>query len=185
MRLSTAACMLACLAQTARSWPIWWPPWFGGYDGDHGRDHDDDSWKERNFNTISTIYNLTVFPNQVPIIMNGLAGVPDGLFNHDVVGRVDPVGDFKDFEHSIEYFFALSPLPQGNGVSAAITSYKIVEFSTECRDVASSVVYLYCSVVKPGHPDHGKPLAPLKQVAFWKFDDTGAVLKYDAWIPNL
>jgi hypothetical protein len=23
------------------------------------------------------------------------------------------------------------------------------------------------------------------QVAFWKFDDCGAVLKYDAWIPNL
>ena len=23
------------------------------------------------------------------------------------------------------------------------------------------------------------------QIAFWKFDDRGAVLKYDAWIPNL
>jgi hypothetical protein len=23
------------------------------------------------------------------------------------------------------------------------------------------------------------------QIAFWRFDDTGAVLYYDAWIPNL
>ena len=23
------------------------------------------------------------------------------------------------------------------------------------------------------------------QIAFWEFDDTGAVIKYDAWIPNL
>jgi hypothetical protein len=27
--------------------------------------------------------------------------------------------------------------------------------------------------------------SPGSQVAFWKFDEVGAVLKYDAWIPNL
>ncbi|PKS08129.1 hypothetical protein jhhlp_005404 [Lomentospora prolificans] len=141
--------------------------------------------KNRNFNTISSIYNLTVYPNQIPIITRGGAGVPPGLFNENVNGRVDPVGDFEGFEHSIEYFFSLAPLPQGNPAKAAITSYKIVEFSSGCRDVAASVVYLYCSVVDPGGPDHGKALAPLKQVAFWKFDEEGAVLKYDAWIPRL
>ncbi len=144
-----------------------------------------DYYSKRNFNTISKIYNLTVYPNQVPIFNGGGAAVPDGLFNQDVVGRVDPVGNFTGFEHSIEYFFALSPLPRGNPAKAAITSYKITEFSSQCRDVASSVVYLYCSVVDPGGPDDGKVLPPLKQVAFWRFDEHGAVLKYDAWIPNL
>lgn len=146
---------------------------------------EDLSWKERNFKTISNIYNLTVFPNQLPIISRGGAGVPPGLFNQNVTGRVDPVGDFVGFEDSIEYFFALSPLPLGNPAMAAITKIQITEFSTGCKDVASSVVYLYCSVVNPGAPNHGQPLAPLKQVAFWKFDEEGAVLKYDAWIPNL
>ncbi|KAK4152410.1 hypothetical protein C8A00DRAFT_16286 [Chaetomidium leptoderma] len=142
-------------------------------------------YARRNFRTISSIYNLTVYPNQLPIFGAGGAGVPKRLFNQDVVGRVDPVGNFTGFEHSIEYFFALSPLPQGNPAKAAITGYKMTEFSSQCRDVAASVVYLYCSVVNPGGEDHGKPLPPLKQVAFWRFDKQGAVLKYDAWIPNL
>jgi hypothetical protein len=145
----------------------------------------DPDYAQRNFKTVSSIYNLAVYPNQLPIFQSGGKGVPDGLFNQDVRGRVDPVGNFTGFEHSIEYFFALSPLPQANPANAAITSYKIAEFSSQCRDVAASVVYLYCSVVNPGHPDHGKPLPPLKQVAFWRFDKQGAVLKYDAWIPNL
>ncbi|KAK4208980.1 hypothetical protein QBC37DRAFT_443604 [Rhypophila decipiens] len=141
------------------------------------------NWKQRNFNTISHIYGLTVYPNQVPIVLGGSKGVPPGLFSKDVAGRVDPVGDFKGFDDSIEYFFALAPLPQGNPLQAAITSYKITEFSTQCKDVAASVVHLYCSVVDG--PDAGKVLPPLKQIAFWKFDDKGAVLRYDAIIPNL
>ncbi|KAK3316867.1 hypothetical protein B0H66DRAFT_306852 [Apodospora peruviana] len=142
-------------------------------------------FQKRNFDTISNIYNLTVYPHQVPIILGGAAGVPPGLFSQSVVGRVDPVGDFRGFEDSIEYFFALAPLPQGNPLNAAITSYKITEFSSACSDVAASVVHLFCSVVNPGCPDDGTPLPPLKQVAFWKFDAKGDVLKYDAWIPNL
>ena len=122
-------------------------------------------YRSRNFNTISSIYNLTVYPHQVPIITGGGHNVPDGLFSHEVVGRVYPVGNFTDFEDSIEYFFALAPVPQANPKSAAITSYKIVSFSSECRDVAASVVYLYTSVVDPSSPDNGKPLAPLKQVS--------------------
>ncbi|KAK4184945.1 hypothetical protein QBC35DRAFT_33665 [Podospora australis] len=145
-----------------------------------------DYYAKRNLNTIQRIYNLTVYPNQVPIIaIGGANAVPKGLFSQNVVGRVDPVGNFTGFEHSIEYFFALSPLPQANAARAAITRAQITEFQSQCEDTASSVVYLHCSVFDPGAPDHGKPLPPLKQVAFWKFDKEGAVLKYDAWIPNL
>ncbi len=174
------ALLHAHLVLHARAWPTpkEWIPHFKSQ-------KPQDYYAKRNFNTVSSIYNLTVYPNQVPIFQAGGAAVPDGLFNQDVVGRVDPVGNFTGFEHSIEYFFALSPLPQNNAAKAAITSYQITEFSSQCRDVASSVVYLYCSVVNPGCPDDGKPLPPLKQVAFWRFDEEGAVLKYDAWIPNL
>jgi hypothetical protein len=100
----------------------------------------------------------------MPIILGGAGNVPPGLFSPDVSGRVYPVGNFKGFENSIEYFFALAPLPQGNAKSAAITSYKIVSFSSGCRNIAASVVYLYSSVVNSTSPSHGQPLAPLKQV---------------------
>jgi hypothetical protein len=167
-RLLSVAYVLAFLISSAQSWPIWWPPWRGhlphDHDGHTPEPEPEEDWRTRNFNTISSIYNLTVYPNQLPIIQHGGAGVPPGLFSNDVVGRVDPVGDFVGFEDSIEYFFALAPLPQGNGASSAITSYKITEFSSECEGIASSVVYLYCSVVNPGSPNHGKPLPPLKQV---------------------
>lgn len=174
------ALLQAQLISHASAWPTpkEWLPHFKSQ-------RPQDYYSKRNFKTISSIYNLTVYPHQVPIFQAGGAAVPPGLFNQDVVGRVDPVGNFTGFEHSIEYFFALSPLPQGNPVKAAITGYQITEFSSQCKDVAASVVYLYCSVVNPGCADHGKPLPPLKQVAFWRFDHEGAVLKYDAWIPNL
>lgn len=122
-------------------------------------------YRARNLETISSIYNLTVYPNQVPIIFGGAQNVPEHLFSQDVAGRVYPVGNFQGFEDSIEYFFALAPLPQGNVQSAAITSYKITSFSSGCPNVASSVVYLYPSIVDPSSPDNGKALAPLKQVS--------------------
>ena len=149
--------VITSLIAPVLGWPvIWWPKW---------RNFDE----RRNYKTISSIYNLTVYPNQVPIIQSGAAGVPSGLFSQNVVGRVDPVGNFTGFQDSIEYFFALAPLPQGNAASAAITSYKITEFTSGCQDVAASVVYLYCSVVKPGCPDDGKALGPLKQVTrYWR-----------------
>ena len=122
-------------------------------------------YRARNLDTVSSIYNLTVYPNQVPIIFGGAGNVPEHLFSQDVVGRVYPVGTFEGFEDSIEYFFALAPLPQGNVKSAAITSYKITSFSSGCPNVAASVVYLYPSVVDESSPDNGKALAPLKQVS--------------------
>lgn len=126
--------------------------------------HTNWDYQARNFDTVSSIYNLTVYPNQVPIIFGGAGNVPEHLFSQDVVGRVYPVGNFQGFEDSIEYFFALAPLPQGNVQSAAITNYKITSFSSGCQNVAASVVYLYPSVVDPESPENGKPFAPLKQV---------------------
>jgi hypothetical protein len=182
---------LACLVPSA-----WSLPRLGVH---HQRPH----FAQRNLETVRAIYNLTVFPNQLPILGAGAAGVPPGLFNANATGRVDPVGNFSGFEDSIEYFFALAPVPLAPTFTA-ISRIEITEFSSACEDVAASVVYLFCHVDNPGSPDHGKELAPLKQVsdatafkkcqvslfnasqvAFWKFDDCGAVLKYDAWIPNL
>lgn len=120
---------------------------------------------KRNLATISAIYNLTVYPNQLPILFSGAGAVPPGLFAQNVIGRVAPVGDFRGFEDSIEYFFALAPVPQANAAMAAITHFKITEFTTGCPDLAASVVYLFCNVVDPTSPDHGKSLAPLKQVS--------------------
>jgi hypothetical protein len=195
---------LACLVPST-----WSLPW---QREDHHEEHhkpskwEPENWEQRNFDTISKIYNLTVYPNQLPILGAGAAGVPAGLFNEDATGRVDPVGNFTGFDDSIEYFFALAPVPSTNPASTAITSIQITEFNSACPNVAASVVYLFCEMTDPTGQNHGKAVAPLKevskmnqsqyisrdhitdipfQVAFWKFDDCGAVLKYDAWIPNL
>jgi hypothetical protein len=76
------------------------------------------------------------------------------------------VGNFTGFDDSIEYFFALAPVPSANSASTAITSIQITEFSSACPDVAASVVYLFCNVYAPGTADDGKALAPLKEVRF-------------------
>ena len=110
--------------------------------------------------------------------------MPPGLFAQNASGRVSPLGNFTGFEDSVEYFFALALVPSAPSF-AVWTSAKIVSFASGCAEVASSVVYLETRVYKPGTPDHNKYLSTLKQVAFWRFDDEGAVLKYDAWIPNL
>jgi hypothetical protein len=121
--------------------------------------------EQRNFKTVMSIYNLTIYPNQLPIFEQGAASVPPGLFNENATGRVDPVGNFTGIEDSIEYFFALAPVPQANSASAAISSIQITEFGSACLEVAASVVYLYCSVVNPSSSDNGISLAPLKQVS--------------------
>ncbi|MCJ1393157.1 hypothetical protein MMC18_006029 [Xylographa bjoerkii] len=142
------------------------------------------SYVGRNLHTIQSIYNLTVYPNNVPIIQHGASAVPAGLFNQEATGRIDPVGTFTGFNQSIEYFFGLAPLP-GPPTNVTISKAEIVEFNSGCPNVASSVVYLVCSAYNPGQPDNGEFIATLKQVANWNFDDNGLVLKYDAWIPNL
>ncbi|KAG4439119.1 hypothetical protein IFR05_005406 [Cadophora sp. M221] len=148
-----------------------------------GKHHTKDFYA-RNLKTISSIYNLTVFPNNVPIITHGGSAVPKGLFSANASGRVSPLGNFTGFEDSIEYFFALALTPNAPSFSV-FTSAKVVSFSSGCADVAASVAYLETRVLNPNSTDNGKYLSTLKQVAFWRFDKDGAVIAYDAWIPNL
>ncbi|KAL0060191.1 hypothetical protein AAF712_013038 [Marasmius tenuissimus] len=141
----------------------------------------------RNLNTIKSIYNLTVYPHNVPIIQNGGSAVPPGLFDANATGRITPLGNFTGFEDSIEYFFGLAPVPQDNPSGSAFYETDIVEFSSGCPEVASSVTYLRAAQVDPetGERVPGSRSIPLKQIAFWRFDDEGLVNKYDAWIPNI
>ncbi|EOD45455.1 hypothetical protein UCRNP2_7827 [Neofusicoccum parvum UCRNP2] len=147
----------------------------------------EEDFAARNFRTVQSIYNLTVFPNNVPILTKGGAGVPPGLFNANATGRISPVGNFSGFEDSIEYFFGLAPTPQTNQVGLGLFEADVVSFTSGCAEVAASVVYLKGGAVnnETGGLIEGSPVTTLKQVAFWKFDEDGLVLQYDAWIPNL
>src|ERR1700709_1172678 len=60
----------------------------------------------RNLQTIKDIYDLTVFPNNVPISASDGKTTPPGLFSPFARGRVDPLGNFSGFTESVEYFFA-------------------------------------------------------------------------------
>ncbi|KAF8144548.1 hypothetical protein K438DRAFT_1735902 [Mycena galopus ATCC 62051] len=141
-------------------------------------------WYKRNLNTIQKIYNQTIFPANAVIIAQGASAVPAGLFNANATGRVTPVGEFFGFQDSFEYFFGLAPLPSGSPPNGAITAATIAEFTSGCPEVAASTVYLSVSTINPDNST-GPFISTLKQVAFWRFDDQGAVLQYDAWIPNL
>lgn len=57
--------------------------------------------------------------------------VPPGLFNQNVTGRVSPTRSFTAFEDSIEYFLALSLVP--NQAEA-----DIVDFTPGCAEAAAS-----------------------------------------------
>lgn len=126
-----------------------------------GKDHR--SYQKRNFDTISKIYNLTVYPNNLAFIANGSASVPPGLFADNATGRITPVGNFSGFDDSTEYFFALAPIPQPP-VYGAFTKAQVVEFTSGCPNIAASTVYFTNSVVNPNSTDNGKYLTTLKQV---------------------
>lgn len=153
----------------------------------HYDSHRHPQWSERNLNTIKSIYNLTIYPNNVPIIAKGGAAVPDGLFSQQATGRVSPVGNFSGFEDSIEYFFALAPTPNPQENNAVIYQADVVDFTSGCPNIASSLVYLRTGSYDntTGGVDLTKNTSTLSQVAFWRFDSDGAVLDYQAWIPNL
>ncbi|CAK1361839.1 hypothetical protein CB0940_02835 [Cercospora beticola] len=143
-------------------------------------------YAKRNLQTIREIYNLTVYPNNAQIVAQGASAVPPHLFADQATGRVSPVGNFTGFDDSIEYFFSLAPTPQGsNGV--AFYRSEVLEFTSGCPEVAASLVYFRAGHVDPQtlELDTTKPVSTLSQVAFWRFDDDGKVLKYHAWIPNL
>lgn len=128
--------------------------------------HNLPAYAQRNLETIQRIYNLTVYPNNVPIIDKGASAVPPGLFDPGATGRVVPVGNFSGFDDSIEYFFALAPTPQteqGVGIYEA----EVVEFTSGCPEVAASTVYLRTGKVDPktGKVDKSKPISTLSQVS--------------------
>lgn len=151
--------------------------------GQHGRRRPRD-WAARNRATIERIYDLTVYPNQLPIIQGGAAAVPERLFADGTRGRITPVGEFEDLEGTVEYFWGLAPVPQGpNGT--IFSRSEVVSFQSQCPEVASSVVYLYTSRYDAETGEPGEEISILKQIAFWRFDDQGAVLYYDASIPTL
>ena len=119
----------------------------------------------RNLHTIQSIYNLTVYPNNVPVLQHGGSAVPSGLFNANPSGRITPLGNFTGFDDSVEYFFALAPTPQtppGNAIYRA----DVVEFTSGCPEVASSVVYLRTGRVDANTGQHTPSSADtvLKQV---------------------
>lgn len=119
---------------------------------------------KRNFDTISAIYNRTVYPTNLEFITNGSASVPKGLFNENATGRITPVGNFTGFEDSTEYFFALAPIPLPPSYTA-FTKAQVVEFTSGCPEVATSVVYFTTSVVNANSSDNGKYVTTLKQVS--------------------
>lgn len=84
-----------------------------------------------------------------------------------------------------EYFFALTPDP-APPTYATWTNSTVTHFVSECPEVAASVVYGKTMGVNASVPaTYQKEVSTIKQVAFWQFDDDGAVLKFDAWIPTL
>lgn len=124
------------------------------------------SWSARNRATIQKIYNLTVYPHNIPILEHGAAAVPTGLFNQQATGRVSPVGNFTGFDDSIEYFFALAPDARVDP-HVAFYDAEAVAFTTGCARVAASLVYLKSGTVDPetAKLNTTKPTSTLSQVS--------------------
>lgn len=138
-------------------------------------------FQERNFNTIQSIYNLTVFPKNMFIFANKTdIGLP--FFHEDVNGRVGLVGNFSGYEDNIEYFWGLAPIPLGDN-PMAFTKATITQFTSGCPEIAASTVEFRMGFTD-GTND-GKKVAVLKETAFWKFDTDGRITAYEAMIPNL
>lgn len=85
----------------------------------------------------------------------------------------------------VEYFFALTPDP-APPTYATWTNATVTHFVSQCAEVAASVVYGKTMGVNASFAaTYQKQVSTIKQVVFWHFDDTGAVLKFDAWLPTL
>ncbi|MCJ1243216.1 hypothetical protein MMC30_000413 [Trapelia coarctata] len=146
--------------------------------------HSTGDFAQRNLDTIQKIYNTTIYPNNQAFIAKGAVAIPSGLFSANASGRITPVGNFSGFEDSVEYFFGLTPPPQAP-LWDTWTSFEIRSFTSGCPEVASSVVYGKTTGVNPNASSYGQHITTIKQIVFWRFDDAGSVIYYDAWIPNL
>ncbi|KAK6527662.1 hypothetical protein TWF694_004642 [Orbilia ellipsospora] len=148
---------------------------------------DSPSYYTRNLNTITSIYQYTIYPNQLPIVAQATQeSIPQlaNLFSPTVAGRIQDIGNFTDFRTSIEYFFGLAPTPRApkNG---AISAIDITQFSSGCPSVAASTVVFTISVWDDTTKSYGEVLTYLKQSGFWHFNDQGQVDYYDLNIPAL
>lgn len=121
------------------------------------------NWQQRNYNTISTLYNTTIYPNNQPFIAKGLTALPKGLFNVNATGRISPVGNFSGIDDTVEYFFGLTP-PVQPPLYDTWTKAQIVSFSSGCPEVASSVVYGETTGVNPNASTFGQKVSTVKQV---------------------
>lgn len=92
------------------------------------------------------------------------------------------MGNFTNFNQSVEYFFGLG----GTQVFPSYNYFEhidIVAFQSDCPEVASSIAWLYINKKPPGQD--ASFVTKVKQLAFWRFDEEGAVRFYDAYLPNL
>ncbi|KAF7311159.1 Secreted protein [Mycena kentingensis (nom. inval.)] len=139
-------------------------------------------WYSRNKNTVQTIYNLTIYPANAAIILGGADAVPPGLFNANASGRAG-----LPRRRLCRVPAPLAPLPATTPATGPIiVSATLTEFTSGCAEVAASTVHLRIHTIPAnGSIPDAQFLTTIKQTAFWHFDDAGAVLHYDAFIPNL
>ncbi|RVD85083.1 uncharacterized protein DFL_003414 [Arthrobotrys flagrans] len=149
------------------------------------------TYQERNFKTIHQIYQFTIYPRQEAIIAQATNdSIPElePLFSPTVSGRIQEIGNFTNFRHSIEYFFGLAPRPQGSMYSAIVEA-ELTQFSSDCPSVAASTVNFKVALADPSKPGFGAPgtrtYTYLKQTGFWHFDEQGRVDYYDLYISAL
>ncbi|KAK6342440.1 hypothetical protein TWF718_007841 [Orbilia javanica] len=147
------------------------------------------TYQKRNFKTVHQIYQYTIYPRQEAIITqvkNDTIPELAPLFNPMATGRIQEIGNFTNFRHSIEYFFGLAPKPQGSAYSAIIEA-ELTQFSSDCPSVAASTVVFKVALMDPSKPGFGAPgtYTYLKQTGFWHFDSAGRVDYYDLNIPAL
>ena len=142
-------------------------------------------WQQRNYDTVFSIYNTTIYPNNQAFLTEGVSALPPNLFSPNATGRITPIGNFSGLEDSVEYFFGLTP-PVAPPLYDTWTSAQLAHFTSGCPEVAASVVYGGTTGVNSSFTaTYNQTITTIKQIAFWRFDDQGRVMYYDAWLPSL
>ncbi len=97
-------------------------------------------FQKRNYDTVLSIYNTTIYPNNQAFLTQGASAIPPNLFSPNATGRITPLGNFSGFEDSVEYFFGLTT-PIQPPLYDTWTSARLSAFTSGCPEVAASVVY--------------------------------------------
>lgn len=113
-----------------------------------------------------TRWPIQVFPRNTVAIQTQGQSVA-ALFDPDARGRISPLGNFTGALDSIEYFYGLAPVPQTNPAGLGIFEADVVEYTSGCPEVASSLVYLKAGPVNnvTGEFIAGSNVTILKQVS--------------------